>query len=63
MSIHLYSLSGSPFGWKVQLALEHLGVVHGTSMLSPEAGERIGISNGLVAGDPQPVWRAWNWRN
>jgi glutathione S-transferase len=39
VSIHLYSLSGSPFGWKVQLALEHLGVVHGTSMLSPEAGD------------------------
>lgn len=39
MSIQLYSLSGSPFGWKVQLALEHLGAAHATTMLSPDRGD------------------------
>jgi len=38
MPIQFYSLSGSPFGWKVQLALGHLGVAHDTTMLSPDQG-------------------------
>lgn len=39
MPLQLYSLSGSPFGWKVQLALEHLGVPYATTMLSPDRGD------------------------
>lgn len=39
MSVQLYSLSGSPFGWKVQLALEHLAVPYATTMLSPDRGD------------------------
>ena len=39
MTLHLYTLSGSPFGWKVQLALEYKGVPYETSQLSPEKGD------------------------
>ncbi len=39
MTLHLYSLSGSPFGWKVQLALEHKGLTYEMSYLSPEKGD------------------------
>ena len=39
MTLHLYTLSGSPFGWKVQLALEYKGVPHGISLLSPDKGD------------------------
>lgn len=39
MSIELLTLSGSPFGWKVQLALGHLGVAHATTMLSADRGD------------------------
>jgi glutathione S-transferase len=35
----LYFLSGSPFGWKVQLALEHLRVPYVTKFLSSDAGD------------------------
>jgi glutathione S-transferase len=36
MPLMLYTLSGSPFGWKVQLALEHLNVAYTTTLLSPD---------------------------
>jgi glutathione S-transferase len=39
MPIRLYSLSGSPFGWRVQLALEHLGLAHDVTMLSPDRAD------------------------
>lgn len=39
MAVQLYSLSGSPFGWKVQLALEHLAVPYATTLLSADRGE------------------------
>lgn len=39
MAVQLYSLSGSPFGWKVQLALEHLAVPYATTLLSPDRGD------------------------
>ena len=39
MTLHLYTLSGSPFGWKVQLALEFKGVPYEVSQLSPEKGD------------------------
>lgn len=39
MSIQLYSLSGSPFGWKGQLALDHVGAARATTMLSPDRGD------------------------
>jgi len=37
--LQLYSLSGSPFGWKVQLALEHLRLPYATTFLSSDAGD------------------------
>jgi glutathione S-transferase len=37
--LQLYSVSGSPFGWKVQLALEHLRVPYATTFLSADAGD------------------------
>ncbi len=39
MTLHLYSLSGSPFGWKVLLALEHKGLPYQISYLSPDEGD------------------------
>lgn len=39
MPIQLYTLSGSPFGWKVQLGLEHFNVPYATTFLSPEKGD------------------------
>lgn len=39
MTLHLYSLSGSPFGWKVQLALEHKRLPYQISHLSPDKGD------------------------
>ena len=39
MTLHLHTLSGSPFGWKVQLALEHKGLAYTIDHLSPERGE------------------------
>lgn len=38
MPLQRYSLSGSPFGRKTQLALKHLGVSHATTMLSADRG-------------------------
>jgi glutathione S-transferase len=37
--IDFYTMSGSPFGWRVALALEHKSVPHRTKMLSPSKGE------------------------
>jgi glutathione S-transferase len=39
MPLQLYTLSGSPFGWKVQLALEHLSLPHVVTMLSSDKGD------------------------
>lgn len=39
MSIELLTLSGSPFGWKAQLALGHLGIDHVTTFLSVDRGD------------------------
>lgn len=39
MSLELLTLSGSPFGWKVQLSLEHKGLDHTVRYLSVDAGE------------------------
>jgi len=39
MAITLYLGSGSPFAWKVWLALEHKGLPHDTKVLSFQAGD------------------------
>ena len=39
MALTLHTLSGSPFGWKVQLALKHLTVPHELALLSPDRGD------------------------
>lgn len=39
MSLELLTLSGSPFGWKVQLALAHLGLAYTPRFLSNERGD------------------------
>lgn len=39
MPIRFYALSGSPFAWKVWLALEHKGLAYELSMLSLDKGE------------------------
>lgn len=39
MSLTFYALSGSPFSWKVWLALEHLAVPYDLRVLSADAGD------------------------
>lgn len=39
MSLTFYCLSGSPFSWKVWLALEHVGATYDLRVLSADAGE------------------------
>ena len=39
MAITLYTLSGSPFGWKVQLALEHKQLAYQVEYLSVDRGD------------------------
>lgn len=39
MAVDFYALSGSPFSWKVWLALEYLGVPYRLTMLSADAGD------------------------
>jgi glutathione S-transferase len=39
MTMTLYTLSGSPFGWKAQLALEHRGVPYALKHLSADSGD------------------------
>lgn len=39
MSLTFYCLSGSPFSWKVWLALEHVGATYALRILSADAGE------------------------
>jgi glutathione S-transferase len=39
MAVELYLLSGSPYAWRVQLALEHKGIPYVTRMLSLSAGD------------------------
>jgi len=39
MTLKLYTLSGSPFGWKVQLALAHKHLAHELLILSNDKGE------------------------
>lgn len=39
MSIILYAMSGSPFTWKVQLALEHKQLAYEVRWLSPDRGD------------------------
>ncbi len=39
MTLRLYTLSGSPFGWKAQLALEFKRVPYGLTLLSPDKGD------------------------
>ena len=39
MKILLHSLSGSPFGWKVQWALEHFALSYDVKLLSPDKGD------------------------
>jgi glutathione S-transferase len=39
MTLIFHTLSGSPFGWKVQLALEHKQIAYDLKVLSAEAGE------------------------
>jgi glutathione S-transferase len=39
MTMTLYTLSGSPFGWKAHLALEHRGVPHSLKHLSADNGD------------------------
>ena len=39
MTLRLYTLSGSPFGWKVQLALDYKGVPYEVRQLSPDKGD------------------------
>ena len=44
MTLRLYTVSGSPFGWKVQLALAHKRVAHEATMLSVERKEMRGAA-------------------
>jgi glutathione S-transferase len=39
MSLRLYTLSGSPFGWKVQLALEFKRLPYEVTYVSPDKGD------------------------
>ncbi|HZO11829.1 MAG TPA: glutathione S-transferase family protein [Polyangiaceae bacterium] len=39
MALTLYSLSGSPYGWRVWLALEHKGIAYEQKFLSFDAGD------------------------
>lgn len=39
MTLKLYTLSGSPFGWKVQLALAHKHLAYDLAILSNDKGE------------------------
>jgi glutathione S-transferase len=39
MTLRFYTLSGSPFGWKVQLALEFKGVPYDLTILSSDKGD------------------------
>lgn len=39
MSLTFYYLSGSPFSWKVWLALEHMQIAHDLRILSVDAGD------------------------
>ncbi len=48
--MQFYALSGSPFSWKVWLALEHLGSDYDLRMLSVDAGDL--KSNALLSRNP-----------
>ena len=48
--MQFYALSGSPFSWKVWLALEHLGFDYDLRMLSVDAGDL--KSNALLSRNP-----------
>lgn len=39
MTLELITIAGSPYGWRVQLALEHKGIPHRVRTLSLTAGE------------------------
>jgi glutathione S-transferase len=39
MALRLYTLSGSPFGWKVQLALEHKRIPYVVTWVSADRGD------------------------
>jgi len=39
MGLTLYTMSGSPYGWRVALALEHKGLAYELKMLSYDAGD------------------------
>lgn len=39
MAVTFYTLSGSPFSWKVWLALEHKGIAYDLKVLSADAGD------------------------
>lgn len=51
MSMTFYYLSGSPFSWKVWLALEHLAVPYEQRVLSVDAGDL--MSPGFLAINPR----------
>ena len=51
MSLTFYYLSGSPFSWKVWLALEHLQIPYGQKILSVDAGDL--TSSEFVAINPR----------
>ena len=41
--LELFLLSGSPYAWRVQLALEHLGLSYDTHVLSISDGSAVSM--------------------